>query len=87
MYEDTCLLTHELDGHAMQSKILGPLYLPIVVIPFIIWRKFRNKQLFPNLYSLPTERWANELAGLESIKVGDKYKLCYLSYVEEKGRF
>ena len=83
MYQDTCLFTHEIDGHATQSKILGPLYIPIVVMPFIIWRVFRDRTLFPNIYELPTEEWANNLAGLDVVKIGNKYKLCYKSYIED----
>ena len=35
---DDQLLVHEY-GHAVQSLVLGPLYLPIVGIPSLIWSK------------------------------------------------
>jgi len=35
---DDQLLVHEY-GHAVQSLVLGPLYLPIVGIPSLIWAK------------------------------------------------
>lgn len=50
-------------GHCKQSVLLGPLYLPIIGIPSIVWNclhrlpKFKGK----DYYSFYTEKWANEL--------------------------
>lgn len=59
------LLAHEY-GHAVQSLILGPLYLPIIGIPSALWanlpdlrRRRREKRI--SYYSLYTEKWANRL--------------------------
>ena len=60
-----CILAHEY-GHTIQSLILGPLYLPVIGLPSVIWagvpafsrmRKKRNM----SYYRLYTERWANHL--------------------------
>lgn len=60
-------LRHEY-GHQMQSLLLGWLYLPVVGIPSLLWAflygTFINKT--PNgYYRFFTERWADELAGIE----------------------
>ena len=41
------LVVHEY-GHTVQSLILGPLYLPVVALPSVIWSKryFRNNTRF-----------------------------------------
>ena len=60
-----CILAHEY-GHTVQSLILGPLYLPVIGLPSVVWagapafsrmRKKRNM----SYYRLYTERWANHL--------------------------
>lgn len=57
------LLVHEY-GHTLQSLLLGPLYLPIIGLPSIVWaglpcfRKMRNNKKI-SYYSLYTESWAN----------------------------
>ncbi len=59
------LLVHEY-GHCVQSLILGPLYLPIVVLPSLVWAglpalaAWRRRRRI-SYYALPTERWANAL--------------------------
>ena len=83
MFKDTTLYTHELFGHARQSKILGPLYLPLIVIPLLAWKYLRDKERYLNYYSFPTEIWANSLAGLDAVCVGGKWKLSYISYIED----
>ena len=59
------VIVHEY-GHTLQSAFLGPLYLPIVGLPSVLWaglpvfakiRRERNISYF----SLYCERWANRL--------------------------
>lgn len=60
------LVVHEY-GHTIQSLILGPLYLPLMAIPSMVWaglpslerRRRRNDKSY---YSFYTERSANWLA-------------------------
>lgn len=57
------LLAHEY-GHTIQSLLLGPLYLPIIGIPSILWAGlpvFRNlrRRKHISYYSFYTERWAD----------------------------
>ncbi len=59
------LLVHEY-GHAIQSLILGPLYLIVMGIPSTLWgflpycnRKRKNKRI--SYFSFFTEKWANYL--------------------------
>lgn len=54
-------VAHELDGHTVQSKILGPLYLFVVGIPSILNAMF---DFTPCYYDFYTESWANRYAGL-----------------------
>ncbi len=59
------LVVHEC-GHTVQSLILGPLYVPVVVVPSLIWagvpalHRWRRAHRV-SYYALPTERWANTL--------------------------
>ena len=55
-------VSHELDGHTVQSKILGPLYLPIVGLPSILFATYKKNETC--YYSFWTEKWANDCAGL-----------------------
>lgn len=68
-YEGTWLVKHEF-GHVIQSRILGWLYIPLIVIPSYLWylhtRIYKNSdipesQLVFNYYQFYTERWANWL--------------------------
>lgn len=59
------LVVHEY-GHTVESMVLGPLYLPLVVVPSLIWaglpacaRLRRRRNI--SYYDLPIERWANVL--------------------------
>ncbi len=58
-------LTHEY-GHTLQSIILGPLFLPVIGLPSLLWaglpvfRKYRERNSV-SYYRLYTERWANFL--------------------------
>lgn len=60
------LLAHEY-GHTIQSLILGPLYLPVIGLPSVLWlnlpacRQYRKKNAVP-YYTFYTERLANDLA-------------------------
>jgi hypothetical protein len=55
-------------GHTKQSYILGWLYIPVILIPSMIWagcfQKYREKHNV-SYYSFYTERWADKLAGIE----------------------
>lgn len=59
------ILVHEY-GHSIQSLILGPLYLPVVALPSIVWANFpplrryrRTKKI--SYYRMYQEAWANRL--------------------------
>ena len=64
--ENRPLLVHEY-GHALQSLLLGPLYLPVIAIPSMLWmllpscRSYR-RNTGVSYYSFYTERWANAWA-------------------------
>jgi len=54
-------------GHAIQSTILGPLYLLIIGLPSMIWAQFFDgyrKRKSVSYYSFYTESWADELCGV-----------------------
>ena len=55
------LLVHEY-GHTIQSLILGPLYLPFVGLPSLLWagcyRLFRIRRAYVSVYP---ENWAEHL--------------------------
>lgn len=57
-------IKHE-TGHVKQSQILGPLYLPLIGMPSILWAAI-HKKIAPkkSYYSFYTEKWANKLVGL-----------------------
>lgn len=58
-------LVHEY-GHTVQSIILGPLFLPIIALPSLLWCglpaaiRYRKKNSV-SYYSFYTEKWANYL--------------------------
>ena len=60
---DYDLLVHEY-GHCLQSILLGPLFLPVIAIPSIIWaalpcfERFRKRKGM-SYYELYCEKWAN----------------------------
>ncbi len=63
--EDT--LRHE-RGHTKQSYMLGWLYVPIILIPSMIWAGCFNwyrKKYNVSYYSFYTEKWANKIAGID----------------------
>lgn len=51
-------------GHCIQSYILGPLYLPVIALPSLIWAG-TYKSFKKDYYWFYTEKWANKLVGLE----------------------
>ena len=56
------IVAHEVDGHTVDSKIFGPLYLLIIGLPSIIWAwTSTREQCYYNFY---TEKRANKWAGL-----------------------
>ena len=60
---DAHTIRHEMDGHTVDSKLFGPLYLLIIGIPSILHLIFKKKN--SNYYDFYTERRANRHAGLE----------------------
>lgn len=63
-------------GHTVQSWILGPLYLPVVGLPSLVWaafppfsKKWRSGDR--DYYSFVTERTAD---GLSALVIGDQSK-------------
>ena len=53
---------HELDGHTVDSKIFGPLYLLVIGLPSALHLAFyKGRGDYDDFY---TERWANKHAGL-----------------------
>lgn len=60
------LVVHEY-GHTIQSMLLGPFYVPMIVIPSLIWAglpactRFRERRNY-SYYRFFCERWANRLA-------------------------
>jgi hypothetical protein len=60
------LVVHEY-GHSIQALMLGPLYLPIIVLPSLTWAGLpalerRRTRRHTSYYAFYTERWANALA-------------------------
>ena len=59
------ILVHEF-GHTVQSAILGPLYLPVIGLPSVVWAnlpafaKLRRKRRI-SYYRAYQEHWANHL--------------------------
>ena len=54
-------IAHELDGHTVDSKIFGPLYLFVIGIPSLLNATFHFTKCYYDFY---TERIANKHAGL-----------------------
>ena len=60
------LLAHEY-GHSLQSMILGPLYLLVIVVPSLVWagtprlKRYRSVHGY-SYYRFYCERWANLLS-------------------------
>lgn len=63
---DSFVLSHEY-GHALQSLILGPAYLPLIGIPSLLWNRLpyferKRQNTGKSYYSAVFERTANQLA-------------------------
>lgn len=52
-------------GHSLQSLFLGPLYLPIVGIPSLLWAAIWRPEFRCSYYAFYTEAWADKLGGVE----------------------
>ena len=54
---------HE-EGHQVQSKMLGPLYLLVIGLPSLIWCCLKTLGFFKNksYYWFYTEKWANKIS-------------------------
>ena len=59
------VVKHEQEGHTLDSKIYGPLYLIVIGLPSILWAAFKPEEIC--YYSFYTERLANKHANLEVI--------------------
>ena len=62
---DECTIRHEADGHTVDSKIFGPLYLLVVGLPsalHLVWYNRHGKG--KDYHDFYTERWADRHAGL-----------------------
>lgn len=77
--KDDATVAHEMDGHTVDSKIFGPLYLIVIGLPSLLWAWLRDNKKHPNYYAFYTEKWANKHAGLEAIPSsgGYYYKLVF----------
>jgi hypothetical protein len=64
-------------GHARQSVMLGPLYLPVVGIPSLArvfyrrWYCMKYGHSWQNYFSAFPENWADKLGGVMDSKGGD----------------
>ena len=63
MADDDFTIRHEMDGHTVDSKIFGPLYLFVIGIPSMFHILFIKKGA--DYYNFYTERRANQHAGLK----------------------
>ena len=54
-------------GHTVQSKLLGPLYVFLILLPSMTWagcfEKYREKNKI-SYYDFYTEKWADKLSGV-----------------------
>ncbi len=65
-YGNTKVLRHEL-GHRTQSRMLGWLYIPVILIPSLIhaWRFEKSNKEKKSYYNFYTEKWADKIAGIK----------------------
>lgn len=54
-------------GHARQSRLLGPFYLPIIGLPSLLWAAWWKPGMKVDYFAFYTERWADRLAGIRRI--------------------
>lgn len=61
---------HEL-GHSIQSRILGPLFIPLIAFPSTTWNllsRMNNRlgrKMAENYYRTPWENWADKLGKVQ----------------------
>lgn len=65
---DGRLVRHEY-GHSLQSLALGPLYLPVIGLPSLVWAGLpalerRRSHRGISYYAFYTERWADRWGGV-----------------------
>ena len=51
-------------GHTRQSLLLGPLYLPLVGLPSLLWATWWTPLRSTSYFRFFTERWADRLGGV-----------------------
>ncbi len=60
------VLAHEM-GHRVQSRMLGWLYIPVILLPSLIWagcfEGYRRRKGV-SYYAFYTEKWADKLGGV-----------------------
>lgn len=52
-------------GHSRQSMFLGPLYLPVIGLPSILWAVVWQPGHGSSYYDFYTEAWADKLGGVD----------------------
>ena len=52
-------------GHCRQSMFLGPLYLPVIGLPSILWAAIFRAGFGRSYYEFFTEAWADKLGGVD----------------------
>jgi len=75
--EGPWLVKHEF-GHVIQSRMLGWLYIPVILIPSFLWfqtvcvlgKLFKDLDTVTIYYKFYTESWANKLMNIQ-LKVGN----------------
>ena len=71
------VVAHEQEGHTVDSKIWGPLYLFVIGLPSLIHAAGNNYDCY---YDFFTEKLANKHAGLEVLR--STSGSCFLSFKE-----
>jgi hypothetical protein len=73
LFSDSQTELHEW-GHTLQSRMLGPLYLPIIGLPSLLWAIWWKPGKKRSYFSFYTERWADRLAGIRRFPSSDGRK-------------
>lgn len=68
-YHNWMVLRHE-NGHRVQSRMLGWLYIPVILIPSLIhaWCFRKSGKEKNEYYNFYTEKWADQIAGIDRSK-------------------
>ena len=61
--DDIRIIRHE-SGHCRQCLLLGPLYLPVIGLPSLLWAAWWHPGRRRRYYDFWPERWADRLSGL-----------------------